>query len=121
MTEAKKNDLHSRLERYREIHLTVVGRKSGRSLSRPVWFVLDGQRLYLLPVKGSDTEWYRNILKTPELSIAARGESAELRAMPITKAPEVKAVVDKFKEKYGADDVKKYYSKFDVAVVAQLA
>jgi len=28
-------------------------------------------------------------------------------------------VVDKFRDKYGAGDVKKYYSKFDVAVLAQ--
>jgi hypothetical protein len=27
-------------------------------------------------------------------------------------------VVEKFREKYGAIDVKKYYSKFDVAVLA---
>lgn len=121
MTTAKNNDLNSRLERYREINLTVVGRKSGRSLSRPVWFVLEGKRLYLLPVKGSDSEWYRNILKTPNMSIDARGQSADLHAVAITKAAEVKAVVDRFKEKYGAGDVKKYYSKFDVAVVAELA
>jgi hypothetical protein len=29
-------------------------------------------------------------------------------------------VVEKFREKYGASDVKKYYSKFDVAVVAHM-
>jgi hypothetical protein len=28
--------------------------------------------------------------------------------------------VEKFREKYGAKDVKKYYSKFDVAAVAEL-
>jgi len=28
--------------------------------------------------------------------------------------------VEKFREKYGTKDVKKYYSKFDVAVVAEL-
>jgi hypothetical protein len=28
-------------------------------------------------------------------------------------------VVEKFRAKYGAGDVKKYYSKFDVAVVAE--
>jgi hypothetical protein len=36
--------------------------------------------------------------------------------MPITGANAVKSVVEKFREKYGAKDVKKYYSKFDVAV-----
>ncbi len=29
-------------------------------------------------------------------------------------------LVEKFREKYGAKDVKKYYSKFDVAVAAKL-
>jgi hypothetical protein len=32
----------------------------------------------------------------------------------------VKSVIEKFREKYGAKDVKKYYSKLDVAVVVQL-
>jgi hypothetical protein len=30
-------------------------------------------------------------------------------------------VIEKFREKYGAKDVKKYYSKFDVAIIASLA
>jgi hypothetical protein len=29
-------------------------------------------------------------------------------------------VIEKFREKYGAGDVKKYYSKFDVAVVVEI-
>jgi hypothetical protein len=29
-------------------------------------------------------------------------------------------VVEKFRDKYGANDVRKYYSKFDVAVFAQM-
>ena len=33
----------------------------------------------------------------------------------------VKSVIEKFCDKYGAADVKKYYSKFDVAVVVELA
>jgi len=42
------------LSRYREINITVTGRKSGRSISIPVWFVLEGEKLSLLPVRGSD-------------------------------------------------------------------
>ncbi len=45
---------------------------------------------------------------------------AEFRATPFTEAKAVKSVVEKFREKYGAKDVKKYYSKFDVAVVVEL-
>ena len=112
--------LKDRLSRYREITITVTGRKSGRAISNPVWFVLDGDKLYLLPVKGSDTQWYRNALKNPKLGIDARGSVAEVKAVPITEAKQVTSVVEKFRDKYGAGDVKKYYSKFDVAVLAQM-
>jgi hypothetical protein len=39
--------------------------------------------------------------------------------MPVTKAKAVKSVIGKFRQKYGAKDVKKYYSKFDVAVLLE--
>jgi len=115
-----RNDiLTERLSRYREITITVTGRKSGRTISNPVWFVLDDDKLYLLPVSGSDTQWYKNALKNPLIRIDARGAKAEFIAVPITDAPQVSSVVAKFRAKYGAGDVKKYYSKFDVAVLAQ--
>ena len=98
----------------------MIGRKSGKTFSNPVWFVLEGEKLYLLPVQGSDTQWYRNVLKNPKIRIDARGVEAELRAVPITDAKTVESVTEKFWEKYGTKDVKKYYSKFDVAVRARL-
>jgi hypothetical protein len=38
----------------------------------------------------------------------------------MTNATDVKSVVEGFQEKYGARDVKMYYSKFDVAVLVEL-
>jgi deazaflavin-dependent oxidoreductase (nitroreductase family) len=116
-----RNDaLKDRLSRYREINITVTGRKSGRAISIPVWFVLEDDKLYLLPVQGSDTQWYKNVLKNPRIRIDARGAEAEFQAIPITDAKQVSSVVEKFRAKYGTSDVKKYYSKFDVAVLAQM-
>jgi deazaflavin-dependent oxidoreductase (nitroreductase family) len=112
--------LKDRLARYRQIKLSVVGRKSGKTITNPIWFAAEGEKLYLLPVHGSDTQWYQNVLKNPKIHVDARGAEAELRAESITKSNAVKSVVEKFREKYGAGDVKKYYSKFDVAVMAQL-
>jgi hypothetical protein len=82
--------------------------------------VLEGEKLYLLPVQGSDTQWYKNVLQNPTIRVDARGSEAEFRAKPITEAKTVKSVVEKFHKKYGAGDVKKYYSKFDLAVVGKL-
>ena len=35
--------------------ISVIGRKSGKTISIPVWFVLEGSKLFLLPVRDSDT------------------------------------------------------------------
>jgi len=115
-----KETLKDRLARYRQIKISVIGRKSGQTISIPVWFVLEEEKLYLLPVQGSDTQWYKNVIKNPSIRIDARGVEAEFRGVPISGAKAVKSVIEKFQEKYGAKDVKKYYSKFDVAVVVDL-
>src|SRR5437868_10486314 len=117
---AAKDTLKDRLSRYRQINITVTGRKSGRTISIPVWFVFEDDKLYLLPVHGSDTQWYKNVLKDPRIRIDARGVEAELHVRPIKDPKAVQAVVDEFRKKYGAGDVKKYYSKLDVAVEAEL-
>jgi deazaflavin-dependent oxidoreductase (nitroreductase family) len=117
---ARNDALKNRLSRSREIDITVTGRKSGRAISIPVWFVLEGDKLHLLPVQGSDTQWYKNALNNPMIRIDARGAEAEVKAVPVTDATQVSSVVEKFRAKYGASDVKKYYSKLDVAVLAQM-
>ena len=117
---ASKDTLKDRLTRYRQIKISVVGRKSGKTISIPVWFILEGEKLYLLPVHGSDTQWYKNVLKNPSIRIDARGAEAGFQAVPVTDAKAVKSVVEKFREKYGAKDVKKYYPKFDVAVMVEI-
>jgi deazaflavin-dependent oxidoreductase (nitroreductase family) len=117
---AKKRDFKTQVAHYREIKLGVIGRKSGKAITIPVWFVLEGEKLYLLPVEGSDTQWYKNVLKNPSIRIGARDAEAEFRAVPFTESKAVKEVVEQFRKKYGAADVKKYYSKFDVAVAVEL-
>jgi deazaflavin-dependent oxidoreductase (nitroreductase family) len=117
---ARSSALKDRLSKGNEITITVTGRKSGRTISIPVWFVLEDGKLYLVPVTGSDTQWYKNVLKNPSIQIEAGGAKAELKVVPITDPKQVSSIVEKFRAKYGPSDVKKYYSKFDVAVVADL-
>ena len=117
---ARNDALKDRLSRYREIKISVTGRNSGRTISIPVWFVLEDEKLYLLPVQGSDTQWYKNVLKNPSIRIQARGAEAEFQTVPITDATRISSVIEKFRDKYGVNDVRKYYSKFDVAVLAQV-
>ena len=111
-----KADLPQRLNRVSEITLSVKGRKSGKDIPRPVWFVHEGSTLFLLPVQGSDTNWYKNLLEDPTLKISVNGEEIPARGKPMTNSNRVDDVVGKFRSKYGEGEVKKYYTKFDVAV-----
>jgi deazaflavin-dependent oxidoreductase (nitroreductase family) len=103
------------LESTREIELTVTGRKSGREITFPVWFVREGDKLYLVPVTGSDSSWYKNVLAEPTVRLAAGGAELTARAAPITDPARVSEIVDKFRAKYGAREVAAYYPKPDVA------
>lgn len=109
------------LENTEEIEITVTGRRSGRKISHPVWFVVEDDTLCLLPVKGSDSEWYKNILAHPSMTLSAGRTRWEARPKPITDPARVRDVVEKFRAKYGADQIAQYYSKLDVAVEVPLA
>jgi deazaflavin-dependent oxidoreductase (nitroreductase family) len=102
-----------------ELEITVTGRRSGRDRSLLVWFVQEDDKLYLLPLKGTDTEWYRNVLQTPAMRLAAGGAEASATATPTTDPAKVSEVVEKFRVKHG-DDVARYYEKFDAAVEVPL-
>ena len=117
---ARNDALRDRLSRYHEINIAVTGRKSGRTISIPVWFVLEDDKLYLLPVQGSDTQWYKNVLNNPMIRIVAQSAEAKVKVVFVTDAAQVSSVVEKFRAKYGTNDVKKYYSKLNVAVLAQM-
>jgi deazaflavin-dependent oxidoreductase (nitroreductase family) len=92
-----------------ELQITFVGRKSGKKFSVPVWFALDGATVYLLPVRGTESKWYKNILKDPTMGLEASGKTATAEARPVTDRKRIDAAIDRFREKYGASDVKKYY------------
>lgn len=103
-----------------EIDLVVTGRKSGRTSSRLVWFVLEQGKLYLLPVAGSETNWYKNVIVNPTVQITVLGKTITAMSIPITEPKKVEEVVEKFRRKHGPDEVTKYYTNLNVAVEVPL-
>ncbi len=114
-----QTDFRTALQGAQIIEITVTGRTSGRSLSYPVWFALEGEKLYLIPVKGSDTEWYKNLRKTPTIRLEVRGKTFTTNARLLTGESQLGKVLEKFRDKYGRN-VKSYYPKLDVAVEVPL-
>ena len=103
-----------------ELQITVIGRKSGREISTPVWFVHEGKTIFLLPVRGSKNQWYRNVLKSKRIKISSGKVSLDLVAKPISESKRVASIADKFRKKHGASDVKKYYTRYDAAIELSL-
>jgi hypothetical protein len=114
------DELKSALQDANEVELTVTGRKSGNESSRPIWFVLEDEKVLLLPVGGSDANWYRNIQKTPTIGLNASGAELRADAKPTEDPATVGHVAEAFGEKYGADKVKEYYPNLNAAVEVPL-
>ncbi len=112
-------DFRTGLENDNLIEITVTGRTSGRPISLPIWFALDDDKLYLIPVKGSETDWYKNLRKTPTIRLQARGKTFTASPRLITDEAQIGTVLEKFRDKYGRN-VKSYYPKYDVAVEVPL-
>ena len=114
------SEIQKTLDSSVELQITVTGRRSGREHSTPVWFVREGKSVFLMPVRGSKNQWYKNVLKSKRIKISSGKVSLELSANPISDSRRVASVADKFRKKHGAADVKKYYSGFDAAVELSL-
>jgi deazaflavin-dependent oxidoreductase (nitroreductase family) len=110
------NTLTHALKKRRQISITVIGRRTGRAITIPVWFVFEQTTLSLLPVYGSETQWYRNLEKNRAITIEAGSARLDLRARLLKNAPTVRKVIRQFREKYTAEQIKRWYTGLDVAV-----
>jgi deazaflavin-dependent oxidoreductase (nitroreductase family) len=50
-------------------YLTTTGRVSGRGHTIEIWFALQGRTLYLLSGGGDRSDWVRNLLARPEVTV----------------------------------------------------
>lgn len=109
-------DFRKALDSANELQLTFLGGKTGKKFSVPIWFVKTENKVLLLPVGGTRSKWYRGVTKNPAIEIQVSGIHASREARPILDKKVIDEVMDKFRSKYGADDVERYYPGQDAAV-----
>jgi len=109
------------LKRRRQVSITVAGRRTGRAITVPVWFVADEFTLWLLPVYGSETQWYRNLEKNRGITVQAGTRTQEFRARLLKDPAEVSTLVERFREKYTPGEIKRWYKGLDVGVQIRLS
>lgn len=79
--------------------LTHYGRKSGKPYDVIIWFVVEGQRMYLGTANKS-RNWVRNIMVKPNVIIKAGGETFNATVSQITDAAERDLVMGLVQRKY---------------------
>ena len=95
-----------------EVELGV--KRLGKLTTRPVWFVVEDSTVYLLPVNGTDTKWYKHLTTNSKIELSVRGKKLVGEARLILDAQKLADVIERFGAKYG--DLKRYYRKLDVAI-----
>jgi deazaflavin-dependent oxidoreductase (nitroreductase family) len=63
------DDRWSELEAEAYCYLTTVGRRTTRPHTIEIWFVLRRPTLYMLSGGGSGSDWVRNLIETPGVSV----------------------------------------------------
>jgi len=99
-----------------EVELTVKG--AGKWTTRPVWFAVDGATVYLLPMYGADTKWYKHVTVNPEIELSVKGKGVRAQARPLLGAQQLADVTSRFRSKYG--ELERYYRKLDVAIAVDI-
>jgi deazaflavin-dependent oxidoreductase (nitroreductase family) len=81
------------------LRLTHYGRKTGKPHEVTIWFVTEGDKVYLTTGNVS-RQWVKNVRQTPRVKLAIGGEAFEGEARFVTDRRELDRVTSKALRKY---------------------
>ena len=79
--------------------LTNYGRKTGKPHEVTIWFVLDGDKLFI-GTANVNRQWVRNVQKTPKIKLSIDGETFEGTARFLTDHAEHERAMAAIRRKY---------------------
>jgi deazaflavin-dependent oxidoreductase (nitroreductase family) len=89
----------ARVARRPRCRLTHVGRKTGQRHEVTIWFLVDGDLVYLVTADRR-RQWVRNVLARPGLELRVGGETFRGEAEPVTEEGDITRVIELLKRKY---------------------
>jgi deazaflavin-dependent oxidoreductase (nitroreductase family) len=92
-------DRLARMARQSRCRLTHYGRKSGQPHEVTIWFLVDGEAVYLVTA-DKRRQWVRNVLAHPAVQLRVRDETFAGDVTPVTAPAEMARVVELLKHKY---------------------
>ena len=86
-------------------YLTTTGRITGSSHRIEVWFALEGETVYLLSGGGDRSDWVRNLMISPVVTLKIGEVQRATRARVVEEGTDEDALARRLLvEKYGARD-----------------
>ncbi|PYX06366.1 MAG: hypothetical protein DMG88_18550 [Acidobacteria bacterium] len=79
--------------------LTHYGRKTGKPHDVTIWFVADGDKVYI-GTANVNRQWVRNLQKTPRIRLAVGGETFEGEARFLAERSEHERAMAAIRRKY---------------------
>ena len=105
-----------KLKQSSEVRITVTGRKTMKKFSTPVWFVLEGRKVILVPTMGSENNWFKDLLKDPRIELGVGNSTVASEATIVRDHYQVEKAIGKLRAKYSSMWSDSYYAKRDVCV-----
>lgn len=95
--------------------LTTFDRDTGAAHDVTMWFAANGNTLYMLADNSGETDWVRNILSNPEVSIRIGNSTFAGMARVVVNHPQEEADIrqmlfDKYHDQRDTSDVSKWSS-----------
>ena len=81
------------------VKLTHYGRKSGKPYEVTIWFVVDGERVFI-GTANVNRQWVRNVQKTPAVKLSIGGEKFEGTARFLADRSEHEQAMARVRRKY---------------------
>jgi deazaflavin-dependent oxidoreductase (nitroreductase family) len=92
-------DRLARLAHHSTLRLTHHGRRSGKPYEVTIWFMVEGEAVYLVTA-NRERQWVRNVAANPSVVLRLAGETFTGRAEPITAPAVIDHVVGLMAAKY---------------------
>lgn len=74
---------------------------SGKPVRATIWILTDGRDVYVRSLKGTDGQWYRDLVARPDGAVYIQGQRIPIRAVVANDPSTIALVSDLFRSKYG--------------------
>jgi len=104
------------LSREEEAHITFVKSKDGKKRTIPVWFTVNEEKVELLPMYGLKTKWFIDVEKSGNIELRVKDWKKTSKTTVVRDSVFVNRIKRRFSDKYGENEVKRYYPTTEVAL-----